>query len=203
MDIEEQFRADIEYYRLHPVFPDEYDDIFGEHVEGHYQLLTYNDKDEEVLRIVFDNGKVYDINQESGDLSMIGTLPQYMFIHRYLQILIQDYCTQNNLPISVSGEVMCAANEIVAKEFVRIIVDREHHWIGITNFFLSPEYRHRNLGKNFLKKVFNLCQEFEFRLLLLDCVPSFYSRMVARGAAIISENDDLEITPTTDLKSHH
>ena len=203
MDIEEQFQADVEYNRLHPVFPDEHDDIFGEHDEGRYQLLTENERDEDVLRIFFDNGNVYDINQESGDLSMIGTLPQYIFIHRYLQILIQDYCTQNNLPISVSGRVMCAANEVKANPFVRIIINREGRWIGITNFLLPQEYRRKNLGKSFLKKVFDLCSEFEFRLYLLDCVHSFYERMVARGAAIISENDDLEITSATDLKSHY
>lgn len=203
MDIEEQFRTDIEYNRLYPVFPDEYDDLFGEHDEGRYQLLTANEKDEDVLRIFFDNGNVYDIKQDSGDLSMIGTVPQYIYIHRYLQILIQNFGTQKNLPISVLGEVMCAANEVIANPFVRFIINRDYRWIGITNFLLPPEYRHKNIGKNFLKKVFDLCKEFEFRLFLLDCVPSFYKHMVARGAAIISENDDLEITSATDLMSHH
>lgn len=203
MNIEEQFKADIENNRLHPVFPDEHDDLFEEHEEGHYLLLTSNDKGLSVLRIIFDNGNVYDIEQDSGSISLIGTLPQCAFIHRYLQILIRDYCSQNNLPLSVSGDVMCAANEVSARPFVRAIIDRENRWIGITNFYLPLEYRHKNLGKNFLRTVFELCQEFQFRLLLLDCVPIFYNRMVARGAVVISDDDDLEITSATDLNPHN
>lgn len=203
MNVEEQLNQDIEYNRLHPIFPDETDDIFGEHKEGRYQKYMEDETQTDILRIVFDNGNTYDISQEDGTLVFKGIMPRSAFIHRYLQLLIQKFRQQHTLPLSVAGDIMCAESEVSSRPFVRIIINREDGWIGITNFHLDPEYQHRNIGKDFLKAVYSLCHELQFRLLLLDCMPTFYGCMVARGAVVIQEGDHLEIISTTDLDSHH
>ena len=203
MTIEEQYKHDVEYNAQHPKFVDEQDDLFGSPSQGCYQQFSENENGEDVIRFVFDNGNVYGINQETEALEFKETLPQYVFIHLHLQNLINEFRIQKSLSLSEASDVICAANEIISKPFVRIIINREESLIGITNFILNPQYQHQNIGKDFLKKVFALCKQFNFRLILLDCMPTFYSRMVARGATILVEGDHLKITDATDLDNHH
>ena len=203
MTIEEQFNQDVEYNAKHPIFADEQDDLFGCHSQGCYQQFSENANGDDVIRFVFDNGNVYDINQDTGEFEVKGSRPQYVFIHRHLQNLINEFRLQKTLPSSVAADVMCAANEVTSLPFVRIIINRDERWIGITNFILDPQYQHQNIGKDFLKKVFTLCKEYGFHLRLLNCMASFYTRMVARGATVLVENNHLEITDATVLENHH
>lgn len=203
MTVEQQFSQDIDYNRLNPVFPDEYDDIFGEHQEGYYQVYTEDEEQRDVQRIIFDNGNTYDIILDKDELIFKGQMPNYLFVHRYIQILIRKFCLEKLLPPFVAGDVICSTNEVISRPFVRIIISRENGYVAITNFHLDMKYQHRNIGKDFLKLLFALCQQLQFRLLLLDCMPTFYDRMIARGAAVIQANDHLEITLDTDLENHY
>jgi hypothetical protein len=84
-------------------------------------------------------------------------------------------------------------NPLVLELFVRD-VDELH----IVSIVLPSKLYYQDFGKNIIGHLHALAKSFGMRLFIFNMVPSFYERMVARGA-IPCENDSVEITDNTDL----
>jgi len=70
--------------------------------------------------------------------------------------------------------------------------------VFITNIFMPASMMHERLGKRVIRAMFEACTPHQYHLLLVDMVPSFYRRMIARGAYPIDE-DSVQILAKTNL----
>lgn len=70
----------------------------------------------------------------------------------------------------------------------------------ITNIFIPSFMKHNGFGKKLIQRIFVLSNIAEYSLFLVDMVPSFYDKMIARGASpCIGCDDAVEITENTIL----
>lgn len=81
---------------------------------------------------------------------------------------------------------------------LRLFVLYECNQIHITNIFIPSFMKHNGIGKKLIQKIFILASVVKYSLFLVDMVPSFYDKMIARGASPCIDCDDaVEITPNT------
>lgn len=196
MDIKEEF----EFNKQHPLFTDKDDDILGKRCQGYFLKNVDVDKDgNTVFSVVFDNGHHYFTNGQI--VSRVEDIPDFVFIHKYLEKIVYDYVRQ--VPFPVRKDVYCSQYEVSVDSFIRMIVDRDQRIVSITNIFIPRdiEYRYHNYGKNLIALIYEQCKKLGYRLWLVDMVEGFYNRMVKRGATVIDENDIVEINDETDLRT--
>ena len=70
--------------------------------------------------------------------------------------------------------------------------------VYITNIFMPESMTNERLGKRVIKDMFEACAKHNYHLLLVDMVPSFYRRMLERGAHKI-DGDSVQIHAKTNL----
>lgn len=70
--------------------------------------------------------------------------------------------------------------------------------VYITNIFMPESMTRERLGKRVIKAMYEACAKYDYHLLLVDMVPSFYRRMLERGAHRIDE-DSVQILAKTNL----
>lgn len=59
-------------------------------------------------------------------------------------------------------------------------------------------HRHQGLGKHLIAEIFDICQRFNYRLILLDVVDSFSNSLKKRNVKFL-DFDTIEITNETIL----
>lgn len=70
--------------------------------------------------------------------------------------------------------------------------------VHITNIFMPESMTHERLGKRVIRAMYEACAKYGYHLLLVDMVPSFYRRMLERGAYQVDE-DSVQILAKTNL----
>ena len=74
---------------------------------------------------------------------------------------------------------------------LRFSINYEYNEIQVSNIFLPPFMRYNGIGKTLLQIVFSVAEIERFYLFLVDMVPSFYQRMINRGAIPCDGYDDV------------
>lgn len=82
---------------------------------------------------------------------------------------------------------------------IKINVSHEHQQVYIPNIFMPPFMQHKRIGKTLIDLIYKVSKANGYHLFVVDLVPSFYNRLVKRGAAIIEEYEAVQITDETDL----
>lgn len=83
---------------------------------------------------------------------------------------------------------------------LRMCICQEWEQIHISNIFITQFMQHNCIGKKLINEVFNLAEKNNYELFLVDMVPSFYRRMLMRGALPCEDYDDvLKIVKETKL----
>lgn len=87
-------------------------------------------------------------------------------------------------------------------EFIllRLYVRHQCTQIHITNIFLPDFMRYKCIGKHLINKIFLISEEVHYELFIVDMVPSFYQKMINKGALpCIGQDDVVKIVKGTEL----
>lgn len=91
---------------------------------------------------------------------------------------------------------------------LRLYISWESRQIHIANLYVPHHMRHNNVGKELLRHIFKIAELELAQVYLVDIVPSFYQRMLNRGAqrcyhydgeTLVEYSDVLLITRDTRL----
>ena len=81
---------------------------------------------------------------------------------------------------------------------LRLVFRHDRVMVGIPNIFMPESMKHERLGKRTIKAIFDACYARSYYTLVVDLVPSFRNRLLARGAHPIN-HEIVQITPDTNL----
>lgn len=198
MNIKEQFDADMLYNSNHPLFTMDDDDILGERHSGGYSQFTV-DQGHQCRVFVFDNGHRYLFDIEERMLYKLEPIPADYFIHKHLQKAISDFSDLLELTSEdIKKPMFCNEFEIDAMPLIRLLPFREERIIKLTNIMTPIIHRHKGLGKHLIAEIFDICQRFNYRLILVDVVDSFSESLKKRNVKLL-DYDTIEITSETNL----
>lgn len=182
---------------LNPLMLDHNDNLFGERTEGGF-IKEVIDEGHQCLQYIFDDGNNYLYDKEEGFLYHVGKLDVSILLHKYIEKLIYDFSKEHEFNVSFRK---CDNTEINAMPFVRLLPYHDEKIVYLPNILVPEGKAHTNLGKDFISRLFILCQKHGYRLILLDVVDKFRESLERRGA-IVFNYDSVEITKDTDLESH-
>lgn len=74
--------------------------------------------------------------------------------------------------------------------------------IYVPTILVNGKLFHTGTGMKMLRTVFDICESFKYELYIVNMVPSFFKRMIDRGA-IQSDLDAVRISKDTDLTYHY
>lgn len=95
-------------------------------------------------------------------------------------------------------------DELTPFVLLRLYIYHEWKQIQITNIFLPQFMRKNGIGKEIIKKIFNIGKQRDYTLFIVDMVQSFYYRMIKRGAIPAKEVEDaVQIVSNTDLSNKY
>lgn len=80
-----------------------------------------------------------------------------------------------------------------------VTINEEYKQISIPNIYIPETMEHKNIGKTLIYKIFNIAKENGYELFIIDMVPSFYRKLVNRGASRCEQEDVVKITENTRL----
>lgn len=99
--------------------------------------------------------------------------------------------------IEVDGTVK---EDSLAKTMViRVCFAHEKRRAAIPNIFMPEFMRRKGIGKQLISLIYQELRRFGYQLFIIDLVPSFYNRLVRRGAIVWKEGDSVLITDDTNL----
>lgn len=81
---------------------------------------------------------------------------------------------------------------------LRVVVDHSGKRIGIPNILIPMDMKHQGHGKRIIAQIFEVATLRGYSLFIIDLVPSFHRRLLARGAVLVN-NDTVQITDRTRL----
>lgn len=102
----------------------------------------------------------------------------------------------------VRGELMVLCRQKADSEALTKVLRAEFlhddKQVYITNIFMPESMTQERLGKRVIRAMYEACAKHDYHLLLVDMVPSFYRRMLERGAHRI-DGDSVQILAKTNL----
>lgn len=197
MDLEEKFKQD-----LHG----------GKEING---LLRFNghyigEENDGSSTVKFDNGNFY-VFKDQKIIQHIDGQDEY-FINDHVAEAVYHFIDSN--PLMSENHSYSDYNSEDSVEFyftdktatnnsrgtlIRLVINRQSKNIEISNIFIEQRLKHNGFGKQIIKKIFEVALKHDYRLFLVQMVPSFYERMIKRGAKNIAFEDIVEITESTAL----
>ncbi|WP_312602305.1 MULTISPECIES: GNAT family N-acetyltransferase [Pseudomonas] len=94
--------------------------------------------------------------------------------------------------------------EDVAKtKILRVVISHEHRQVYIPNIFIPVFMQHKGIGKKLISLIYQVAKSNGYNLFIVDLVPSFYKRLVKRGAFICEANETVQITDSTNLSTSY
>lgn len=194
----EQFKKDVAFNANNIIFTMTDDEEMGQRQQGCY-VKDIIDQGHECLNYIFDNGHHYVFDKEEQMLYVCEPISEEYFIHKYLEKAVSDFIDKWSINKSGSDTfIYCSKNEVKADSLIRLLPHREDRIVYLTNVLIPIELRHKGLGKLLIKQVFDICQRFKYRLILLDVVDSFSKSLEKRDAKFLAF-DTIEITNETIL----
>lgn len=95
-----------------------------------------------------------------------------------------------------------ADNPLEMATALEVYVNERHREVHIPTIILHQALQKKGDGKAMIAAVREVSLSRGYRLFVTNLVPSFYRRLVARGAPAIN-HEVVEITADTDLSHHH
>lgn len=99
--------------------------------------------------------------------------------------------------IEVSGTVN--EDDLAKTLVIRVLFVHENRQVTIPNIFMPEFMRGQCIGKKLISVIHQELRRFGYQLFIIDLVPSFYSRLVRRGAIVCEEGEIVLITDDTNL----
>lgn len=190
----EQFNADVAFNAKNILFTMTDDEEMGQREQGFY-VKEIIDEGHECRNFIFDNGHHYVLDLEEQMLYVCEPIPDEYFIHKHLEKVVSDFIDEWSIDVS---SIYSVANVVDAKSLIRLLPYREEKLVKLTNIMIPVELKHKGLGKLLIKQVFEVCQRFNYRLVLFDVMDKFAESLRKRNAKFL-DVDTIEITNETIL----
>ncbi|MBL7869823.1 MAG: hypothetical protein JNM71_17570 [Flavobacterium lindanitolerans] len=192
---------------------------FNEDLHGGKQIngqVRYNgcymgEDDKGHSTVKFDNGNFYVFKDHKVIKHIEGT--DVYFINDHITEAIYSFIDSNLLMLD--NHTYSDYNSEDAVEFyfndktvsdnsrgtlIRLVINRDSKNIEISNIFIEYSLKCNGFGKKIILEIFKIACKHNYRLFLVQMVPSFYDKMIKRGAKDIAFEDVVEITATTVLQ---
>ena len=194
----EQFEKDKALNTKNILFTMTDDQVMGQRGKGVY-VRDFVDNGNECLNFIFDNGHKYIFDKVEEMLYVGEPMPEEYFIHKFLEKEVSDFIGKWSVDELVEDFFLyCTESEIDAKSLIKLLPYREENIVYLTNIMIPIELKHKGLGKLLIKQIFNICQRFNYRLILQDVMESFSKSLKNRNAKFL-DFDTIEITKDTNL----
>lgn len=97
-------------------------------------------------------------------------------------------------------EVLCRQNADSTGETIvlRLLFDHLSRQIKVTNIIMPESMKHQRLGKRVIGQLYSVAEAYDYEMLVVDMVESFFDRLVRRGAVVI-DDETVKITAQTNL----
>ena len=184
----------------------------GKEIDG---LVRYNnyyrgDEDDGSSTIKFDNGNFYQFKDQKVIRHIEGQ--NEYFINDHIVDAVYQFIDSN--PLMSQNHSYNDYNSENTVEFystdtstsnrsrgilIRLVINRQSKNIEISNILIEQSLKYNGFGKKIIKEIYKIATKHNYRLFLVQMVPSFYQRMIKRGANVIAFEDIVEITATTSL----
>jgi hypothetical protein len=84
---------------------------------------------------------------------------------------------------------------------LKVLFSHENNLAAIPNIFMPEFMKFKGLGKQVIAIIHQSLKQYGYQLLIIDLVPSFYEKLIHRGAVIYEEGESVLITDETRLGS--
>lgn len=81
---------------------------------------------------------------------------------------------------------------------LRLLFDHHSRQIMVTNILMPPNMKHQRLGKRSIGLLYSVAEAYDYELLVVELVDSFFDRLVRRGAVAV-DDQTVKITSQTNL----
>ncbi|MFX0549527.1 hypothetical protein ACOAKC_09325 [Hathewaya histolytica] len=107
------------------------------------------------------------------------------------------YISENCYLLIFEGQI--TEDSLTKLKMLVININEEYKQIQIPNIYMPETMKYKNIGKALISKIFNIAKQNDYELFIVDMVPSFYQKLINRGALPCTEEDAVEITEDTRL----
>jgi hypothetical protein len=121
------------------------------------------------------------------------------FLHPYLNHFHEYSIDRDSGAIEIRGLVN--ENDHRKTLVLKVLFSHEKHLAAIPNIFMPEFMKKKGLGKQLIAIIHQALKQYGYQLLIIDLVPSFYGKLVRRGAVICEEGESVLITDETRLGS--
>lgn len=196
----ELFKEQQLYNSTHILFTMTDDALLGNRYPGFY-VRVIEDEGHQCQEFVFDNGEhfIHDIEQQ--ELYQADPIPTEFFLHKHLEKVVSDFMEQYRV-CDADGNILpiyCDTATVQVTSFIQLHPYRDQKIVYLPQIMLPSHLRKQGLGLLLIKQIYDICCKFSYKLRITQMVETFYNRMVARGATVITPFDEVEITDTTNL----
>lgn len=100
-------------------------------------------------------------------------------------------------------EVICRQQVDIPSQMLvlRLLFDHGSRQIMVTNILMPQSMKHQRLGKRAIGQLYSVAEAYDYELLVVELVESFFDRLVSRGAVVVDEQT-VKITSQTNLTGH-
>lgn len=119
------------------------------------------------------------------------------FLSRYLEQFHEHKTYRHENSIEIKGTVK--ETDSAKTILIRVLFLHENRQVAIPNIFMPEFMKGMGLGKKLISLIHRELNRFGYQLFIIDLVPSFYERLVRRGAVVCEEGKIVLITDETRL----
>lgn len=116
----------------------------------------------------------------------------YRFLYNDISI---DECYDNLIEVNgnLDGK---AINSFIS---LRVSILDEYKQVQIPNIFMPEGMRRKGIGKIILRELFLISEKHGYRMFVVDMVPSFYNKLLDRGAIPCDDGESVQVLEETRL----
>lgn len=196
----ELLEEQIAYNSTHNLFTMADDTELGKRYPGYYVRIV-EDEGHQCQEFVFDNGEHFIHDLEEQMLYHAEPIPSEFFLHKHLEKIVSNFMERHGM-CDADGNILpiyCDTATVQVTTFILLHPYRDQKIVYLPQIMLPSRLRKQGLGLQLIKHIYDICSKFGYKLRITQMVETFYNRMVARGATVITPQDEVEITDSTIL----
>lgn len=194
----ELFQEQVSYNSTHILFTMTDDATLGNRLPGYYVRII-EDEGHQCQEFVFDNGEHFIHDIEEAKLFIAEPIPDEFFLHKHLEKEVSDFMDKYRV-CDADGNILpiyCDFATVQVSTFIQLHPYRNQKIVYLPQIMLPSHLRKQGLGLQLIKQIYDICCKFGYSLRICQMVETFYNRMVARGATVITPFDEVEINGST------
>lgn len=121
-----------------------------------------------------------------------------LFVEHFDNLEYIEFNSNDNT-LEIRGQK--AEDELTRFKMLLLLVNDERQ-MGIPNIYLPDTMQKKGLGMKMLEIIFSFAVQHDYELFIVDMVPSFYNKMLRKGAIPVDDFETVQIVSSTRLYSN-